>query len=168
MDSVGGTARFIRNTDIAPDGTLINNGPKYLNANKDNEGYLLKVNDLLVARTGATFGKTLQYNNAEPAVYASYLIWTRFPVEKVLPEFYWAYSQSLDYWILAQKLMTGGGQPQFNGNVSKEVILPVPPLDSQKKIVDKIASEHNTIDARRELIAIYEEKVKGVIDRVCG
>ena len=69
-----GNTRFIRITDIDNNGKLKEEDKKYLDLNKENKEYLLKKNDLLVARTGATFGKTLIFTSDEPAIYASYLI----------------------------------------------------------------------------------------------
>lgn len=48
--------------------------------------YLLKEGDLLVARIGATYGKTLYYDRKEPAVFASYLIRLTLD-ESVLPKY---------------------------------------------------------------------------------
>ena len=62
--------------------------------------------------------------------------------------------------------MTGGGQPQFNGNALKQISLYVPPLEIQREIVARIESERRVVEGNRELIRLYEEKVKKVIERV--
>ena len=62
--------------------------------------------------------------------------------------------------------MTGGGQPQFNGNALKLISLSVPPLEIQREIVDRIKTERAIVHGNRELIRLYEEKVKKVIERV--
>ena len=54
-----------------------------------------------------------------PAVFASFLIRLRFPKDRVHPRYYWVFAQSDGYWNQANALMTGGGQPQFNGNALK-------------------------------------------------
>lgn len=161
-----GTARFIRITDISENGFLIKTEPKYTNISDNNIDYLLKKGDLLVALTGATYGKTLLFNENIKAIYASYLIRIRFLNENIIPDYYWAFSQSENYWIQARSLMTGGGQPQFNGNALKEISFPLPPLEIQQEIVAKIEAERKAVDGCRELIKIYEEKIKRVIDRV--
>ncbi len=44
--------------------------------------------------------------------------------------------------------------------------IPLPPLEIQQEIVAKIEAERKAVDGCRELIKIYEEKIKRVIDRV--
>jgi len=89
-----GDARLVRITDIAPDGRIRKDEPKFINLTQESEPYLLKKGDLLVARTGATFGKTMLFDEKYPAVFASYLIRLRFPQDIILPEFYWSFAQS--------------------------------------------------------------------------
>jgi hypothetical protein len=102
-----GNARFIRITDISENGTLIKEGSKFVTINDENRKYLLNQGDLLVARTGATFGKTLYFENSEDSIFASYLIRIKFNSNyKVLPKFYWYFSLSELYWQQARKLVT--------------------------------------------------------------
>ncbi|MDR1389062.1 MAG: restriction endonuclease subunit S, partial [Treponema sp.] len=163
-----GQARFIRITDISDVGQLIETDPKFVDISDDNKEYLLKTGDLLVARTGATYGKTLLFSEKLKAIYASYLIRIRFKNKSVLPEYYWAFSQSDTYWDQAKKLMTGGGQPQFNGNALKEIYFPCPSLAIQQEIAAKIETERKIVDGCRELIVKYEEKIKKVVNGVWG
>jgi restriction endonuclease S subunit len=46
--------------------------------------------------------------------------------------------------------------------------IPLPPLEVQIHIVDKIESERKIIDSLREMVKTYEEKIKRVIDSVWG
>lgn len=88
-----------------------------------------------MARTGATFGKTLYVDTDEVAVYASFLIRITFNTSTVLNRFYWHYSKSKYYWQQANKLVSTGGQPQFNANALAQVVIPIPPLEVQERIV---------------------------------
>ena len=131
-----GNARFIRITDIENNGKLININRKYIEMSRDSEAFLLKKGDLLMARTGATYGKTMLFNEDYPAVYASFLIRIRFKKGIVLPEYYWHFAQSKLYWNQANKLVSKAGQPQFNANVLKSIEICIPSIDEQKRIVD--------------------------------
>jgi type I restriction enzyme M protein len=155
-----GDARFIRITDISENGTLIKDSAKYVSVNKDNKDYLLEEGDLLVARTGATYGKTLYFEGNEKAIYASYLIRIRFPKDKVLPRYYWSFSRTEKYWEQARKLMTGGGQPQFNGNALKHITFPLPPLEVQRQIVDEIAAHQQIIDGARQVVEGWKPDIE--------
>ena len=66
-----GNVRYIRITDIDESGRLKQQDKKFLNLSENNRRYLLKKGDLVMARTGATFGKTLYFEDNEPAIYLS-------------------------------------------------------------------------------------------------
>jgi len=163
-----GDARFIRITDIAPDGSLRPNDAKFITLTDDARQSQLSKGDILVARTGATYGKTMLFEEDYPAVFASYLIRLRFPKERVHPRYYWVFAQSDAYWSQASALMTGGGQPQFNGNALKQIKLPVPPLVDQQAIVAEIEVEQALVAANRELITRFEKKIQATLARVWG
>lgn len=160
-----GDTRFIRITDINKDGTLSNNNIKYTNLNDDNKKYLLEKDDLLVARIGATYGKTLLYSSEEDAVFASYLIRLRLD-KSILPKYYFYFSQHNSYWEQAKDLVTGGAQPQFNSNTIKLIKLPIPDLEEQKRIVDKIEAEQALIEPSKQLIEVFTKKIKDRISDI--
>jgi type I restriction enzyme S subunit len=97
--------------------------------------FLVEPGDLLVARTGATFGKTVLITDSSPALFASFLIRITVKKDVLLPGFYWHFAQSTSYWTQAEKLVSRAGQPQFNANALKRIRLPVPTLDDQRRIV---------------------------------
>ena len=130
-----GDYRFLRITDINERGKLSPDGAKYVEASDEALDYIVKPGDLLMARTGATYGKTMLVTSDEPAVYASFLIRIRFTKPVMLPAYYWHFAQSNLYWDQANALVSTGGQPQFNANVLKLVKVPVPPVEVQHEIV---------------------------------
>jgi type I restriction enzyme M protein len=64
--------------------------------------------------------------------------------------------------------MTGGGQPQFNGNAIVQVKIPVPSLETQKAIVAEIEAEQTLVNANRELIERFEKKIQTILNRIWG
>ena len=163
-----GDARFVRITDISQDGTLKAQDPKFITLTEATRELLLSNGDILVARTGATFGKTMIFEEDYPAVFASYLIRLRFPKDRVHPRYYWIFAQSDIYWNQANMLMTGGGQPQFNGNALVQVKVPLPPLAIQQAIVAEIEAEQALVTANRELIKRMEKKIQTTLARIWG
>lgn len=131
-----GNARFVRITDINSSGKLIADKAKYVDISEANEKFFLKKNDLLMARTGATYGKTMLFEEDYPAIYAGFLIKLSFDENVIIPKYYWHFAQSKLFWDQAEKLVSGGGQPQFNANVLKLVKIPVLPLIEQQRIVE--------------------------------
>lgn len=165
-----GSARFIRITDIGDNGKLVPNNCKFIDLNSDSEKYLLEKGDILMARTGATYGKTMLFDEDVPAVYASFLIRIRFAENIILPAYYWHFSQSNLYWIQANKLVSKAGQPQFNANVLKVVNIPIPPLREQRRIIDLLdrfdalcndltSGLPAEIEARRKQYEYYRDKL---------
>lgn len=130
-----GEFRFIRITDITDGGKLSPDDAKYVDSTEGASEYLVQRGDVLMARTGATFGKTVLIADDMPAIYASFLIRIRLNKAEILPSYYWHFAQSSFYWQQANSLVSTGGQPQFNANVLKDIRLQVPPLEEQERIV---------------------------------
>jgi type I restriction enzyme S subunit len=134
-----GQFRYIRITDISPDGRLIAEDKKYLSSvNKlDLQDYILEHHDLLMARTGATFAKVLLYENLEPSVFASYLIKIKFNVH-IENELYWYFTKTKMYWLQAHHLSSGSAQPQFNGAALKQLKVSYPiDIVKQKELIEE-------------------------------
>lgn len=164
-----GAARYVRITDIDERGTLRLNGAKFTELTPEATTCLLRPGDILVTRIGATYGKTLYFDSPETAVFASYLIRVTFNANSgVLPKFYWYFTKTLDYQQQRDQLVSGGGQPQFNANALKELEIPVPPLEEQRRIVAELDAEEAQMEAVRPLLPRFEAKIQGVLDRVWG
>lgn len=163
-----GDARFIRITDITPDGLLSENNPKYIDLNGENKDYLLNKGDIVVARTGATYGKTALFEKDYPAVFASFLIKVILPHDLIRNEYYWIFAQTEEYWKQARSLVSGGAQPQFNANAISRVKVPVPSLGEQNRIVNQVRVELGIVEQNKRLIEIFQQKIKDKIAEVWG
>ena len=130
-----GDVRYIRITDITDKGQLNPKNGKYISLTEDVMPYLLQKGDLIMARTGATYGKTLYYNEDYPSAYASFLIKITLN-QSVDSKYYWHFTRSSIYWEQANRLVGGGAQPQFNTGAISQVKIPIPPLEEQKRIAD--------------------------------
>ena len=86
-----------------------------------------------MARTGATYGKTMIFEENYPAVYAGFLIKIGIDNNILIPKFYWHFAQSDYFWSQATTLASGGGQPQFNANALKEIKVPIPFTNNPEK-----------------------------------
>lgn len=161
-----GEARYVRITDISEDGTLKETDSKFVDLTNESKQSLLKKGDLVVARTGATYGKTLFFNEDYPSVFASYLIRLNFHDKKILNKFYWYFTQSKNYLKQKESLVTGGGQPQFNANAIIQIVIPLPPISIQQEIVKRIEKEQEMINTNKQLITIFEQKIKDEINKL--
>jgi len=163
-----GEARFIRITDIDENGKLKNSEAKYIDLTENAKRNLLKKDDILVARTGATYGKTMVFNEDYTAVFASFLMRLNFDTLRIYPRYYWVFAQSDNYIQQKERLVTGGGQPQFNGNAIIKIIIPLPPFEEQPAIVAQIEDEQKMVEASKKLIELFEQKIKDRIAEVWG
>ena len=168
-----GDARFIRITDIGNNGFLNHEDAKYITLSDESKKYLLEKGDLLVARTGATYGKTLIITSSEKSVYASFLIKITLNPNIIIHKFYWHFSRSKSYWDQAFRLVSSSSQPQFNTGALKKISIPIPPLPVQEEIVrilDKFtaleAELEAELEARRKQYEFYRDQLLTFGDEV--
>lgn len=126
--------RYVRITDINEDGSLNNDYASSANI-KDDEQYRLKYGDFLFARMGATVGKTYAYTFGDQ-IYAGYLIRYRLNLEKILPEYLFAFTRLNCYWKWVSINQNGAAQPGINAKKYGSLYVPVPPIEEQKKFIE--------------------------------
>ncbi len=121
----------------------------------DDEKYLLKDNDILVARTGGTTGKSFFVENPPSnAVFASYLIRIRLKKD-VNIEFINAFLNSYCFWSQIVEMKAGSAQPNVNAEKLKVLVIPDCDLETQAKAV-RLIKEENSSDSIREKINSVE------------
>ncbi len=129
--------KYVRITDLK-DGRVNWDTVPYCKCNEP-EQYLLKQNDLIFARTGATTGKTHLFRDVPPyAVFASYLIRVR-PTKEINPEYLYYFFQSDLYWSQVSSHKEGSAQPNVNGQKLSVIELPVITQEIQKAVCKFLA-----------------------------
>jgi len=113
------------------------------------EKYLLRENDILFARTGATTGKSFLARDCPEAVFASYLIRLRVQRLVVTEYLYW-YFQSPSYWSQITEGKEGTGQPNMNGRKLASISVPIPPPDEQRRIIAYLDELQSRVDAVKQ------------------
>ncbi|MBT9386935.1 restriction endonuclease subunit S [Pseudooceanicola sp. CBS1P-1] len=102
------------------------------------EDKLLSSGDIVIARTGATTGKSYLLSEIPTATaFASYLIRVRSS-DAVDPEYLWKFMWSPDYWRQITVVSKGTAQPGANASILGGLELPIPPLPEQRRIVAKL------------------------------
>ncbi len=132
------TPKLLRITDIQNDKVDWTSVPGVQVNDDDLSGYLLEAGDLLIARTGGTIGKSFLVESAPvDSVFASYLIRIS-PLAGVTPPFLKTFASSNIYWSQLLAKSMGTGQPNVNGTSLSELVIPLPPLPEQSRIVAKV------------------------------
>ena len=109
---------------------------------------MLNDRDILIARTGGTIGKSFLIKNLkEVSVFASYLI-RIIPSKFINEEYLKVFLESPFFWIELSDRTMGTGQPNVNATSLKNLIIPLPPVNEQKKVVDKIYELFTVINER--------------------
>lgn len=133
-----GTTKMVRISDISNNTVNYETVP-YCDIDGDNaETYMLKTNDILFARTGGTVGKSFLVQNVpDNVIYAGYLIRTRYS-KKLNPQYLKLFMESELYWEQLRSGTTKNCQPNCNGQTLSQMMLPLPPIEEQQRIVDKL------------------------------
>lgn len=135
---------YLRITDIKDDGTLNLQDLKSVDDEKASE-YLLKPNDIVFARTGASTGRNYYYDGTDGEfVYAGFLIKFSIDERKVNPKYIKYFCQSKQYTDWINSFNTGSTR----GNINAQTLgkMPIPLIE--RKIQDALVSILSSIDEK--------------------
>ena len=148
--------KFLRITDIQNNSVNWDSVPSCECTEKDYEKYALRKGDVVFARTGATTGKSFLIQDCPQAVFASYLIRVS-PSSRINSEYLSWFFQTSNYWRKITFSSTGTAQPGVNSTKLKELEIPLPPLEEQKRIAAILDKADRIRRKRQEAIRLTEE-----------
>lgn len=159
--------RFVRITDISEDGSLRPETFRSL-PSEIAEPYLLREGDILLARSGATVGKTFIYRKEwGKACFAGYLIRFSCNRDLLLPDFLFCFTQSHIYWSQVRRGTIQATIQNFSAEKYGEILLPLPPLNEQRAVIAFLDREIKRIDAliekKQRQIELLQEKRTALI-----
>lgn len=154
-----GTIRFIRITDINKDGELKEDNCLYFD-NCD-EKFLLKKGDILLARSGATVGKSYihKLENGKMS-FAGYLIRARLDTEMIIPEFVYLYTESADYEKWKESIFIQSTIQNISAEKYANLQIPYVDKIEQKKIIQQVSKIINSIEEYKINIVKKIEELK--------
>lgn len=161
-----GENRYIRITDIDDETHALLPNDIVSPSGELDDKYLVKKGDILLARTGASTGKSFLYHPKDGKLfYAGFLIKAH-----VLPssDDYFIYSQTLTdrYWKWVKTASMRSGQPGINANEYASYSFAVPSLPEQRKIADFLSAVDAVIAAKQAEVDAWEQRKKGVMQKL--
>lgn len=167
--------RYIRITDFTADGTLDESNKLSLSP-ENGRDYELKDGDILLARSGATVGKSFQFrlvDRNERCCYAGYLIKASANEEIILSDFLYNYTLSSNYENWKNSIFIKATIENISADKYANLLVTLPPIEEQKRILEHIKTETKTLDiaiskAEREIELIKEYREAMIAEAVTG
>lgn len=148
-DNVG--PQFLRITDIDDDGNVNwSTVPFCMVSLDDFQKFCLEDGDTVVARIGATTGKTYFVEDPPRSVFASYLI--RLKVkdrDKVYPAFIGAFTKSSPYWTQVNQSKGEKLKAGLSARQLEQILIPLPPLQVQQRSIIALSVTEKKLEAER-------------------
>ena len=160
-----GENKYIRITDIdeasstyndtdivSPDGTLTDN-------------YVVNDRDILLARTGASTGKSYLYRKSDGKLYyAGFLI--RANVTEHNPYFVFSQLHTHRYWRWVSIMSARSGQPGINSQEYSSFPVFTTSLQEENKISTLLSLLDERIATQNKIIEKLESLIKGIVDEL--
>ena len=158
-----GVNKYIRITDIdeasstyndsdivSPDGTLT-------------DTYLVNERDILLARTGASTGKSYLYKKTDGKLYfAGFLIRANVPEHN--PYFVFSQLHTHRYWKWVSIMSARSGQPGINSQEYSSFPIYTTSIQEERKISKLLSLLDERIATQSKLIEKLESLIKGIVD----
>lgn len=161
--------KFLRITDIQNGIVNWDKVPYCRISEEELEKYKLSIEDIVIARTGATTGKSYLIKDNILSVFASYLIRLKLKTKDVLSNFIYQFMQSQLYWTQITDFSKGIAQPGVNAQKLKKIKLSLPTLPEQTEIVriidDLLAKEQQAKELAENALAKIDLIKKSILAR---
>lgn len=158
-----GDAKYLRITDIVPYFVDKNKVPFCKIESKNKNKYLVKEDDLLIARTGATTG----YNLIVPCgfdnfIFASYLVRFNYNKNALYPRYLKHVLKSHQYYGFVKNYIGGSAQPGMNPKAFGKFEIPYIEYEKQKRIADILSTYDELIENNNKRIKILEQMAENL------
>lgn len=153
------------------DGTVDLSKTKWTN-DEPAEGYFMQAGDILLSHINSYehLAKTALFPQTdEPVVHGINLIRCRLKKDIVMPEYLIIYMKSDSFISDARKYAQRAvNQASIKTADLKQLSIPLPSMETQRKIVQSVEEEMSIVKYNRRLIEIFQQKIKDKIAEVWG
>lgn len=165
--------KYLRITDISDDGAFLNEKRCSVDLEPTDENYL-EEGDIVVARTGASVGKSYTYRKEDGRlVFAGFLIRFKPDRTKLVPAFLADFLTTTQYWGWVAVTSSRSGQPGLNSTEYSALDIPLPPnnsaegdLSEQQKVADCLAALDDLIAAQTQKLEALKTHKQGLMQRL--
>lgn len=148
---------YLRITDINDDGSLNKSNLKSVSDEKSSE-YLLKINDIVFARTGNSTGRSYFYDGSDgELVYAGFLIKFSLDPNKINPKYLKYFTHSQLYYDWVKSVDNGATRGNINAQIYAQMPIELPSRKEQDIWVSILSSLDDKIDLLHRQNATLEK-----------
>ncbi|MFM6265880.1 MAG: restriction endonuclease subunit S, partial [Dolichospermum sp.] len=156
--------RYLRITDISPDGNLLDNDKKSVSS-ENIEKYILNDGDIVFARTGNSTGKTYYHESKNGILaYAGFLIKYSLDPKKVNPKYLKYFTISNEYRTWVNNLSLGSTRGNINAQTFSNCPILLPSRNQQDLLVSILSSLDDKIELNNRINSELENLAKTIYD----
>jgi len=158
--------KFLRITDIKGGGRISWEEVPYCRMpDNEFEKYRLRDGDILIARIGATTGKTCIVHEIPKAIFASYLI--RLQIKDTADPFFVYYMMNTStYWDQINANKEGKLKKGVSASFLKTLEIPLPPLFEQREIDKVLGTIKKAIGQQDKIIEAAKDLKKSLMQKL--
>ena len=161
-----GLPQYIRITDITEDGCYSKDDVMFVNA-INSDYYFLNNNDIVLARTGASVGKSYLYNKKDgQLVFAGFLIKISIDANKANSKYIFECLHTKYYWDWVQMTSMRSGQPGINSEQYALFEILLPTLEEQTAIAEILSDMDVEIDKLTAKLNKYRQIKQGMMSEL--
>ena len=162
-----GQNKYIRITDIDEASSTYNNEDVVSPDGTLSENYVVNERDILLARTGASTGKSYLYRKSDGKLYfAGFLI--RANVAEHNPYFVFSQLHTHRYWRWVSIMSARSGQPGINSQEYASFPIYTTTLIEENKISTLLSLIDERISTQNKIIEKYESLIQAMCDTLIG
>jgi type I restriction enzyme M protein len=161
---------FLTATNLK-NGTVVKNGIRYISKEQHlqlTKGHVLKNDLVIVVRGSSTGNNSIVPSEYEGANLNSQLVFLRVSDKRIDSRYLFAVFNTHNVQKIVLNAISGSAQPQLPNGVLLSIKIPLASIETQHQIVTQIEKEQALVNASKQLIEIFEQKIKDRIAKVWG
>jgi len=150
---------LLRTTDLTHPPVKWSEVPQCKELPKDIDKYLVRTGDFFISRAGSVGVSAFVEEVPRDCVFASYLIRLQAS-DRVVKRFLKWFLLSPEYWKQVGEASAGIALQNINATKLKSMLIPLPPLAEQERIVEILEEQFSRLDSALASVKAVREKAK--------